>query len=106
MMKTFLNLSKSVFVCLFLVICSCSDDSDIPGDRATLLGPDLRECVQCCGGWLIEIGEEQYRFGPVPFSTMIDFENETFPLEVAVVWRLSDGDCEDEIDVISIQKID
>ncbi|MDW3196745.1 MAG: hypothetical protein R8G66_30495 [Cytophagales bacterium] len=106
MMKTIQNLSKSVFVLLFLFVCSCSDDSDIPGDRATLLGRDLRECVMCCGGWLIEIGEEQYRFGPIPFSAMVDFENETFPVEVAVIWNPINGDCEDEIEVLNIQKIE
>ena len=107
MMKTIQNLSKSVFVFLFLIVCSCSDNTDdIPGDRATVIGPDVRECIQCCGGWFIEIEEEQYRFGPIPFSAMIDFENETYPLEVAVVWNPSNGDCEDEIDLISIQKIE
>ena len=105
-MKSSNFLSIAVFVGFFLLI-SCDDQDQVPDlrDRATITGQDFRLCA-CCGGWFIDIDNEQYRITVAPITPDIGLFDGEFPIEVFIDWKSQEDAClGDEIDVISIELV-
>lgn len=75
---------------LFILSTSCVKDSIF--DSGTILGSDQRDCA-CCGGWLVEIDSDTYRFNVLPEGSNINLEEATFPLEVLLNWSKDQNGC-------------
>lgn len=91
-----------VILCFMLV--TCMKDNDF-GQRGTITGIDLRECL-CCGGWFININDSTYRFFELSDQNNIDLKNASFPVEVILTWKKNPNSClGDEIIITRIEKI-
>ncbi|MBM3434835.1 MAG: hypothetical protein FJY07_01300 [Bacteroidetes bacterium] len=87
-----------------LILCCCKKERN-PLSTGTITGPDLRECV-CCGGWYIQIGNNEYRFYDVSDGSNIDIQYESFPLKVELQWEKDPQACiGDEIIILFMKKI-
>jgi hypothetical protein len=97
-----IQILATVLICFMLA--SCRKDNDF-GQRGTITGIDLRECL-CCGGWFININDSTYRFYQLPDQNNIDLENANFPVEVILTWKKDPNVClGDEIIILRIEKI-
>ena len=105
-MKRFFCLTTILFS-LILVMQSCCDHDDIPdycSDRGVITGIDYRECA-CCGGWFIEIGDEELRAVSLPPTFVESFDLDDLPLPVYLEWSRDETPClGDEIEVSCIRK--
>jgi hypothetical protein len=99
MKKPFIN----IFI-ICLILNSCLKENDF-GQRGTITGIDLRECL-CCGGWFININDSTYRFYQLPDQSNIDLQNANFPVRVILTWKKDPNAClSDEIIITRIEKI-
>lgn len=99
-----MNMKKALLFIGIISMClfSCSKEENEAVD-ATITGVDQRLCM-CCGGWFIQIGQQNYRFLTQPKGSTVDLNNPTFPLEVKVKWMKQLSPClGDEIDLLSLE---
>lgn len=81
-------------IVLLVALAFCSKDGYM--SDGTIIGPDVRMCA-CCGGWFIDINSVTWEFESLPSGSDIDLDNETFPLNVRLNWKLSDREaCPDK----------
>ena len=93
-MKTFIKiLLMSIPVLLF----GCDKD-DENGTIGKINDYDATKCA-CCGGYLIEIGDENYIFSDddVAGNNPLNAIDIQFPLYVRLKWSVKPGDCADRI---------
>ena len=99
---------------LFLSACSGSTETGEESFMATglITRPDFRRCAHpCCGGWFIEIGEQEYRFFELPEGSDIElaWNEDNFPIKVRLNWSDFEDDTHDMSctdDLIVIEKIE
>lgn len=104
-MKAFQFLAIVFVSCLLCISCNKQDPVPLQSDRGTITGRDYGLCV-CCGGWFIDINNEDYRFIQVPEASNIDLVYSEFPIEVILTWSPVENDCfENAITVRSIEAI-
>ena len=96
-----------ILTLLFLVLATakaCDTKSADGLDSAVIIKIDNRDCA-CCGGWVIEIGEDTYRFYEVPEKSDVKLSTEKLPMEVKLRWRKSENACMgDEIEIIEMKE--
>ncbi|MEM6768807.1 MAG: hypothetical protein AAF655_27970 [Bacteroidota bacterium] len=102
--KIFYKLAFAILAFTFLVSCE-EGEGLLPNcqfqDREVgrLLGQDPRDCIECCGGYLIEIADSVYRFLEEPSCSTLNLEESdyAFPLDVWVVWKPDTSGCEGDV---------
>ncbi|MCB0806012.1 MAG: hypothetical protein KDC05_09460 [Bacteroidales bacterium] len=96
-----------ILVLAFLVLATakaCDTKTADGMDSAVITKIDNRDCA-CCGGWVIEIGAETYRFYDVPEKSDVEVSTEKLPMEVKLRWKKSENACMgDEIEIIEIKE--
>lgn len=96
-----------LFCCLAVVVLmQCKKDHEICPDglqEATLIGLDLRECV-CCGGWIVDLGQDTVRTFSLPDDFDIDPFPE-FPVEVCLSYGPELETCKDFERLIVVDQI-
>lgn len=71
----------------------------------TITGLNPDKCA-CCWGWLVDIGGKQYKFDKIPENSPLNVNNITYPLQVKIEWKETEGDCSLKlIDVLSIEPL-
>ena len=93
------------FIFLALVAAkSCGDAPQENLDKGIITEIDDRDCA-CCGGWLINIGKETFRFYDIPKNSEMKLNAENLPMEVELKWEKQENACMgDEINVLYIRK--
>ena len=90
-MKTLL---KVVFIVIPAFLLACDSDENMKFSKGTIKGYDLTLCG-CCGGYLIEIDGETFRFfdediqGNNPFTS----GDMDYPVHVLIEWSPKTGEC-------------
>lgn len=92
-----------LFTGIAIQTCCKNDDLGYCSDRGVITGVDYRECA-CCGGWFIDIGDEELRAVSLPPAFVESFDLEDLPLPVFLEWsRVEDPCLGDEIEVECIR---
>lgn len=98
------------FIFLFVLVSAMVGcDKPSGGDDAItstglITGMDQRKC-QCCWGWIVQIGNDTYKFDKIPSGSTIDLNNLAYPVTVNLTWRSSQQACAGRlIEVISISQ--
>ena len=93
---------------LILTSCNNDDDTELEFESTALIsGFDMTLCA-CCGGWIINIDEEEAgkRFYELPQDSDIDLETAVFPISVKLNWTASNDYCGNGIVIESIELIE
>ena len=103
---------KTIKIVLFLVLgltfftsCNTDDDNEMEFESTGIIsGFDLALCA-CCGGWIIDIDEEETdnRFSNFPRNIDINLETIEFPISVKLNWTESDEYCGKGITIESFE---
>lgn len=85
-------------VCLLLLcsllIFSCEklNNETIYQSTGTITGKDIRRCpFPMCGGYIIQIDSNQYRFGKTELPGNFTYDDNQLPLKVELDWELDTG---------------
>lgn len=96
-----------LMIALLLFLVSCKKDYTTEPEyrsEGIIIGVDARKCM-CCGGWYIKIKNDTLRFGNLPPQSNVNLQNESFPLNVRLVWKIDPNAClGDEIIILNIEK--
>jgi len=93
----------TLFLLALIAATSFAKEKKDIKSHGIILGLDKGACM-CCGGWIIKIDSNQYRFNALPDKSTIDLKKEKFPLPVKVVWKLNIKGCQNTITIESIKK--
>jgi len=81
-------------VCLLMIsallVFSCEKEKY--ESIGTITGQDIRMCP-CCGGYFIDIEGTQYHFEKSELPGNFTFDDDQFPLNVELDWKLKTGGC-------------
>jgi hypothetical protein len=111
------RMNKIIFLLatvIFLSACSknanhesavvASDNSSAKA-TGTITGLNPDKCA-CCWGWLVDIDGTQYKFDKIPEGSPLNVNNITYPLNVKIEWKETEGDCSGKlIEVLSISPL-
>jgi hypothetical protein len=81
-----------VIFTLVIALITCSKSDEAYQSKGVITGQDPTMCA-CCGGWLITIDGQNYRFDSLPADSGIILEKETMPLAVELDWQIKPGGC-------------
>lgn len=92
-----------IIVLAIIEFVSCHKENGDYNSKGTIIGLDSRACI-CCGGWMINIDNQQYQFNSLPENSTINLNNEKFPLPVRLDWKLNTIGCPNTITIERIKK--
>lgn len=99
-------MKKRIQIIILIFIAIACKEEGPKFDNGMITGQDLRLCA-CCGGWIINIDDVNYRFQTLPPMTKdIDLYNSTYPIYVQLAWKPVKNPClGDEIKVSYMREI-
>jgi hypothetical protein len=97
-------LFTAITITILFSACQKNHSANEKSSNGIITGMDPRKCA-CCWGWIIEIDNTVYKFEKIPARSTIDLNNLSYPANVIITWRDSQGSCSGRlIEVLSISQ--
>jgi hypothetical protein len=94
------NLLKVLLIVIPALLLACDGNDNNQFSHGKIVGYDLTLCA-CCGGYVIEIDGETYRFfdEDIQGTNPLDAWTMNYPVYVLIEWSPKTGACDQRINV-------